>query len=267
MKEIKFTKFNNLKVRYSIEGKGTSIVLLHGFLESLAIFSELTVDLAKHFQVICVDIPGHGKSETNTNNSMDYIADVVNSVLIELQIDKFFIFGHSMGGYATLAFVEKYPEKVVGFGLIHSHPYADPKDKAESRLKEIELIKMGGKEKMYSVNSPKMFADENLIRFKKDVDFAKLLAKQTPDEGIISCIKAMFHRKDLSLFLKNTKLPFLIIQGKKDNYINYETVGKNIQLPENVQNIVLENSGHIGFIEEKELFLDAVKNFINTFVK
>jgi len=263
MKEIKFTKFNNLKVRYSVEGKGKTIVLLHGFLESLAIFSELTIDLAKHFQVICVDIPGHGKSETNTQNSMDYISDVVNSVLNELRIEKYFIFGHSMGGYATLAFVEKYPEKVAGFGLIHSHPYADAQDKAESRLKEIELIKMGGKEKMYSINSPKMFADENLLKFKKDVDFAKLLAKQTPDEGIISCIIAMRDRKDKSMFLKNTNLPFLMIQGKKDNYINYETVGKNIQLPKNAKNLVLENSGHIGFIEEKTLFLNGIIEFIN----
>jgi len=115
MKKIKFTTYNNLKVRYSIEGIGTSVVLLHGFLESLAIFSEFTNDLAKHFQVICIDIPGHGKSQVNSNNSMEYIADTVNFVLAELRIEKFFIFGHSMGGYATLAFVEKYPAVVKAF--------------------------------------------------------------------------------------------------------------------------------------------------------
>jgi len=107
-----------------------------------------------------------------------------------------------------------------------------------------------------------MFADENLLKFKKEVDFAKLLAKQTPDEGIISCIFAMKNRKDMSTFLKNSTLPFLMIQGKKDNYIDYKKVAVNIQLPKDGQKFVLENSGHIGFIEEKNVFLSTLKQFV-----
>lgn len=259
---IKFTKYNNLSVRYSLEGDGIPVVLLHGYLESIEIFEEFSAELANDFQVICIDIPGHGKSETPEANSMEYISKAVKCVLDELKIEKCYLFGHSMGGYATLEFASLFPKRIFGFGLLHSHPYADDEEKKERRNQEIEIIRQGKKELVYSVNSPKMFADDNLEIFKNYVDFAKTLAKQTPDEGIISCITAMKNRKDMAMFLSKTEQPFLLILGKKDNYIDYQKVGVNIQLPVNGQKVVLENSGHIGFIEEKDVFLYNLKQFI-----
>ncbi len=54
--------FNNTTIRFKDEGKGPVIVLLHGYLESLKIWSEFSAELAEHCRVVSIDLPGHGKS-------------------------------------------------------------------------------------------------------------------------------------------------------------------------------------------------------------
>ena len=52
--------------------------------------------------------------------------------------------GHSMGGYITLAFAEKYPEMLRAFGLFHSSAFADDEEKKETRRKAIKSIRENG---------------------------------------------------------------------------------------------------------------------------
>jgi pimeloyl-ACP methyl ester carboxylesterase len=75
----------------------------------------------------------------------------------------------------------------------------------------------------------------------------------------------MMNRPDRSELFKNTDKPFLLIAGLKDNYISYEQVIPRIHLPEKGVLVTLENSGHIGFVEEKENALHVVRDFIMKF--
>ena len=54
------------------------------------------------------------------------------------------MFGHSMGGYITLAFAEKYSELLKGFGLINSTAFADSDERKQRREKSIETIQQNG---------------------------------------------------------------------------------------------------------------------------
>src|SRR4051812_6939833 len=104
---IKHSIFRETKVRYSDKGKGRVIVLLHGFLESLEIFDELSAKLSKSFRVISIDLPGHGQTPVlGYIHSMELMAQCVKSVLDSLHLKKYVVVGHSMGGYAALAFAE-----------------------------------------------------------------------------------------------------------------------------------------------------------------
>jgi pimeloyl-ACP methyl ester carboxylesterase len=62
-------------------------------------------------------------------------------------IDSCWMIGHSMGGYITLAFAEKFPGELKGLGLFHSTVYADDEEKKGVRLKNIEFIKKYGSAK------------------------------------------------------------------------------------------------------------------------
>lgn len=254
---------NNKKIFYTDQGKGKTIVLLHGYLESLDIWSDFSVELSKKFRVISFDIPGHGNSEClSYKHSMEKLAATIKSALKMLSIDKFFLIGHSMGGYITLMFHKLYPEMLSGFSLFHSHPFADSKETINKRLREIKLVEEGHKNLIATFNIPNAFATENIYRFKNEIDVAKKIAIKTTEQGIIANLHAMMNRPDLTKSLENTLLPFLYIAGKKDNYIDFKSVIPKIKMPINSELYVLEKSGHMGFIEEKVESLNILIGFI-----
>jgi pimeloyl-ACP methyl ester carboxylesterase len=118
---IQTIPFKTTTIRFASQGKGKPVVLLHGYLESLEIWNSFASELAKKFQVITIDLLGHGKSGTiNGEASVELMAESVSAVLGYLKITKSVVIGHSMGGYAMLAFAEMFPEQILGIGLFHS---------------------------------------------------------------------------------------------------------------------------------------------------
>ncbi len=256
-------EFKGKKIRYHIQGAGEPVFLIHGYLESLEIWDGFARELAKDHQVIRMDLPGHGSSEVlGDTHSMDLLAEAARTVLDRANIQQCTMFGHSLGGYVTLAFADLYPTRLKGFSLFHSHPFADSEQVRRKRQNEIELVQQGKAEEIFKVNVPKLFADDNLDSMSPQVEWVGKLARKTPGEGIIANLKGMMQRPDRSGLVRNTNKPFLQIAGRKDKYIDYDTVIPKIELPRNGKLLTLENSGHLGFVEEKQRALQGVKNFI-----
>ncbi|MBK7375227.1 MAG: alpha/beta fold hydrolase [Chitinophagaceae bacterium] len=93
------------------------------------------------------DLPGSGKSGVISSQSavgMEEYAEIIKAILVEEKIEKSTMLGHSLGGYITLAFAEKYPGMLNSFGLVHSTAFADSEEKKAARLKSIEFIKKYG---------------------------------------------------------------------------------------------------------------------------
>lgn len=257
------TQFKGKKINYTIQGEGEPLVLIHGYLESLKIWDEFAEDLANDFKVIRMDLPGHGASEViQETHDMELQAGAVKTVLDKNQIDSATVIGHSMGGYVTLAFTDLYPETASHFSLFHSHPFPDSEQVRQNRQNAIENIKAGKKEEICRSHVPKTFADDNLKAFSSHMERAQNIALQTPEEGIIANLKGMMKRPDRSKLVKETKKPFLLIAGKKDNFIDYQTVIPKIEFPEKGEKTTLEYSGHMGFIEEKQRALNIIREFM-----
>ncbi len=264
---IKQLPYKDSNINYKIQGKSKTktVVLLHGYLESLEIWAEFAQELEKEFKIIRIDLPGHGQSGIYGNtHTMDFMAETVKAVIEEEKIDKCYMFGHSLGGYATLAFLENYPQKLSGFSLFHSHPFADTPETIANRNREIELVKQGKKDLIFHVNIPKAFANDNIEKLKYKIEQATRIASLTPDAGIIAVLEGMKRRPDQSEVLKQTTIPFLYVIGKKDNYIPFDMLSR-IDMPEHAETLILENSGHMGFFEERELCAKKIIEFINKY--
>jgi pimeloyl-ACP methyl ester carboxylesterase len=258
-----FLLVKNKKIFFSDRGKGKTVVLLHGYLESSEIWNDFSKKLSKKFRVISFDIPGHGESELlSDEHTMEMIAEAVYRSLKKLDVKMCFMVGHSMGGYVSLMFHKLYPEMLSGFSLFHSHPFADSKETKNNRLREIKLVEDGRKDLIATFNIPFAFASDNTNKFKKEIEAAKTIALKTPQKGIIANLHAMMNRPDLTESLEKTHIPFLYILGKKDNYIDFNTVVSKIKMPVNSEMHVLKNSGHMGFIEEKNESLDILEHFL-----
>jgi pimeloyl-ACP methyl ester carboxylesterase len=260
-------EFNGKKLKYYDSGSGAVIVLLHGYLESSLSWGQFAVKLAENHRVLAIDLPGHGLSETNGEvHSMEYMANSIYFILSELKIEKVFIIGHSLGGYVALAFLDLFPEKLFGYSLFHSHPFADSKETIEKRIREIQIVRAGKKNMMYPDNVTKSFADVNIEKFAASLDRAKEIASRTSDDGIIAVLNGMMTRPSRASLAEKGIVPCLWILGKLDNYINLDTMIAKVALPANASVVILEKSGHVGFIEEEERSLQIVTRFIESII-
>jgi len=246
-------KFENRRVTYSDSGKGQVMVLLHGYLITKEVWQPVAEILSKEFRVLAVDLPGHGDSEVaGETHTMEFLAEAVRAVIIDAGAGEVILAGHSMGGYATLAFAEKYPEMLAGYVLFHSHPWADAPETVEKRQREIDVVRAGKKDIMYPPNISMMFAEHNLVTLAGQVEKVKSLAARNPAEGIIAMLNGMIARPARDSVVEGGRRPLLWILGRHDRYFSPEKALRNISLPDNGEVVILENSGHLGFIEETE---------------
>ncbi len=256
-------RYNDIKVIFRDEGQGVPVVFLHGYLESSEIWLPFTGGLSGQGRMISVDLPGHGESDVAGEvHTMEFMADVVKHVLDQIGVDQCILVGHSMGGYVALAFLANYSERLKALSLFHSHPLADTSETKANREREISLIREGKKELIYNANIPKAFANDNLEKYRDDVDFAREIARKTPGSGIIAVLNGMMQRPDYRETLRNCPVPFLWILGKKDNYIPCEAIMEKVTLPEKGTLTLLDHSGHMGFIEERNISLGIILDFI-----
>jgi pimeloyl-ACP methyl ester carboxylesterase len=259
--------YKGRQIFYSVLGKGTPVVLLHGYLESSEIWDLFAEKLAADCKVISIDLPGHGLSEVfGSVHSMEFMATVIKELLDSLNIQKVFLCGHSLGGYVALAFLELFPDYLSGYCLFHSHPFADSPEAIEKRLREIAIVKAGKKDLMYPDNVTRMFAPSNLRNFQDALQRSKDIASKLPGEGIIAVLNGMIERPSRLKFMEEGKVPCLWILGIMDNYIPCGPIQERVKLPSNAKVVVLKNSGHIGFIEEEDLCVRIINDFMSILI-
>ncbi|MBQ8863972.1 MAG: alpha/beta hydrolase [Rikenellaceae bacterium] len=260
----RFTIANQCVTLVSDTGRGDkTVVLLHGYLESLNVWDELTDLIKKQVRVIALDLPGHGVSEVvGEVHTMDFLADVVADVLRQQEVERATIVGHSMGGYVAVAMLERHPEMVEGIVMMHSTPYADSEEKRTNREREIKLIQSGKKDTLAALTPQQGFASDNVKYFRADIEGLAEQIYLTDDEGICALLRGMMERPDRSKVLSQSKCPKLLVYGAKDNYISREVAERVIAENPDAQVVWLENSGHMGFIEQEDDAAQALIDFV-----
>ena len=129
---------NGKKVFYRQSGEGSAVVVLvHGFGEDGRVWQNL-IDALQNYHLIIPDLPGSGQSEMIDDMSLEGLAEALRQLIVHETATIFYkegepgsvaMIGHSMGGYITLAFAEKYPSMLKAFGLFHSSAFADSEEK------------------------------------------------------------------------------------------------------------------------------------------
>lgn len=258
MSAIKILKKN---INYTDEGTGKVIVLLHGFTESLKIWTSFATQLSKKYRVITIDLPGHGKTDCiGTIHTMELMADVIYTLLKKLKVGKCLMVGHSMGGYVTLAFAEKYPQLLRGFGLFHAHCFADNSAEQENRNRTIAIVNQD-KFSYVAQFIPSLFPVAVHKKFSKQIERLIQRASKMEKEGVVAALEGMKVRKDQTELLKKTDLPVLFILGLKDSRVQAARIWEMISLPAESKVLLLRECGHMGYIEAPEKTCEAIFEF------
>jgi pimeloyl-ACP methyl ester carboxylesterase len=252
------------KLHYYDKGKGETIVLIHGYLESAEIWSGLAEKLSEKFRILSLDLPGHGLSDVYGEvHTMEFMATAIKELLDSMDIRKACLVGHSLGGYVTLAFLELFQDYLSGYSLFHSQPFSDSQEALEKRRREITIVVAGKKDLMYPDNVIRMFAPSNLEKFSKALQRFKDIASRIPGEGIIAVLNGMMIRPSRLSVMEEGRVPCLWILGSMDNYIPCDFIQSKVNLPSNAKVVVLKHSGHLGFIEEEALSVKIISDFVS----
>ncbi len=259
-----FAISNKIPVHILDTKKGdVTIVLLHGYLETLYIFNDLFYLLEKKYRVIAIDLPGHGLSGSNDDvNSMEFSAAVVADVLKICGVEKAFVAGHSMGGYVALHCVKLFPELFEGVILLNSTPFADSPEKREDRAREIDLILAGKLGQIVSLSIPKMFAPQNLRRLDEKVEETIEISETHDPKGIAACIKGLMEREDTKDVLAAQKKAMFVF-GTDDKFIMAEVRDRLIADFPNVKSVIIPETGHNSFVEEPQKVADVIDDFVS----
>lgn len=239
-----------------------TVVLVHGYLESMWVWDSFIPLLYKDVRVVTLDLPGHGISMVKDEvHTMEYLATTIYQALKELGVERCTMVGHSMGGYVALTFCELYGSMLDGLVLMHSHPNADSPEKSLKREQEIKLIAAGKKELISNIAPAARFAEKNRRRFSEEIEEMRAMVIITEDDGILALLRGMGERKDQNAMLQQSAVPQLFIFGTADDYISQEMAQKVVDNNPQAKVLWLENSGHMGFIEEPEICADAILSF------
>lgn len=251
-------KTKNSKLSYIDTGKGNKTLLfIHGFCGSHEYWSDIIAELKDEYRVVAVDLRGHGASEEigKTFSIEDMAADIA-SFLEDLKIGQVYMFGHSLGGYVTLAFAERFPGKLSGFSLIHSTAFPDDEAGKEGRLKSVEKIEMDGIPAFIDGLVPKLFAHSD----DPNIEHTKEIGYKTSESGAIGSLHAMRNRTDRNHVLKDTKLPVLLVAGEQDKVIPAE---KTFSVKgSHINEVILEGSGHMGMLEAPNRLIEEIIRYV-----
>jgi 3-oxoadipate enol-lactonase len=245
---------NGIQLAYDRLGKGTPLVLLHGYPLDHHLWDEVVPLLKDTFDLILPDLRGFGGSSmVDSFSAMEDYASDVAELLDQLGIQQTAIAGHSMGGYVALAFARLFPKRVRGLGLIASQVLADPTERKEARYQSAAEVADKGIGSVVETMAPKLTADKKLQAFARQA-----MERQLP-AAYIGALKAMAERVDSTPLLSAFSFPVVLIHGDADQLIPIERAREvKAALPQ-AHLVEIRGAGHMPMMENKEKTAEALK--------
>src|SRR5687767_11535589 len=245
-------KINNMELAYTRRGKGTPLVLLHGYPLDHHVWDDIVPILEDTFDVILPDLRGFGGSRKVDTPTMDDYASDIAGLLDQLGIQKAVIVGHSMGGYVALAFAKLYPDRVSGLALISSQVIADPPDRKEGRYKSAADVAEKGIGGVVEAMTSKFTSDARLQTI------ARSIMEKQKTGAYIGALKAMAERTDSTALLSTFKFPVMLVHGAADALIPVARAHEaKAALPDSYY-VELKDTGHVPMLEAAKETAEAL---------
>ena len=253
-------QIENKNIHASDAGQGIdldkeTIVFLHGSGLSHIVWS-LTEQFFsnKNFNVLSLDLPGHGNSDGPCLDTIEKIADWLEQVFISLNLEKLTLVGHSQGCLEILEYASKYKnrlKKIVFIGGSNKMPvHSDLIDLAKNGDSDaVKLMMKWGYEgsKKFIGGNPV----EKIIQSPRDI--REILAVD-----LVACN----NYKNGTDAAKSIECPSLFIFGSLDKMVNLEAGKKFSNLVKNSTVHVIEGCGHMIMIEKAFEMRDKVLEFL-----
>ena len=239
---------------------GTTIVLLHGFLENASMWNEISSELSKRNRIVTIDLLGHGRSDClGYLHSMELFSETVEAVLKQLRIRKCIVIGHSLGGYVALAFAERNPQKIKGLCLLNATSNEDDQERKQLRTRANMMIQ-NNFTNMVRMSFTNLFSEVSRVNYADEIKNGLDEALKTSIQGYIAGQEGMKLRPNRNHVLAKNDFKKMIITGRKDPVLDIQ---KSIEEAEKTNSkLIIFPDGHMSHIENFAKLIVVLKNFI-----
>jgi pimeloyl-[acyl-carrier protein] methyl ester esterase len=245
-------------------GQGKPIVLVHGWAMHSGIWRDFAKELAKYFQVTLLDMPGHGRSETQSPFTLD---NVSHSLIEALSYESCCWLGWSLGSEFVVNIAAQFPERVNKLILLAGTPCFVKNEQwpgmgttvldnfSASLLEDSQATLL----RFLSLQIKGMYDQKTALK--------KILAlvseSPAPDRKTLQDGLAILKQTDLRAEFANLKVPVAVILGQLDMLVPF-AVGAKLQalLPE-MELTIIERAGHVPFLSHQQAVVNAVQKFVD----
>lgn len=254
----------------SVKGEGEPVILLHGFTGDHTTWKSLFPYLTHSFQVIAVDLVGHGRTDAPDDckwYDMSEVASQIIKLMDKLNIEQAHLLGYSMGGRLAISIAMLYPNRVKSLLLESTSPGIKTAKGREERIQQDELLAEkilteGIKKFVYyweqiSLFSTQAYLPENI---RQQIRSQRL---KNSEIGLANSLKGMGTGRQPSWWdrLHEIKQPTLLMCGELDEKFCHIADEMKELLPyahlEKVKGV-----GHTIHVEEPSKFGTIVRDFL-----
>lgn len=266
---------NGINIHYLDWGTGGKppIVLLHGLRGHARVWEDVAEALCGDYHVYSMDQRGRGDTDhaPGGDYSTDaFVADLAG-FLDAVGLDKFILFGHSMGGRNSMAFAGKYPERLEGLCIVDIGPKIEPAggNRITEELRALPPHFDNFEDALAHVQTGNRFASEPVMRRRltgqtQTLPDGKLGWKFDPEIREQRINGTAAPAVDLWPALERITCPTLVVRGTETDLLPRESAQQMIDTLAQGTLVEIERAGHMVFEDNPSDFIAAVQDWLNS---
>lgn len=246
-----------MKLFYRKYGEGAPLVILHGLYGSSDNWVSIAKKISNNFTVYLPDLRNHGQSPHSDVHDYDCMSSDLHELVLELNLKKFFLAGHSMGGKTAVRFAMRWPEMLEGLLIADISPFETKARYSEyydqhiailETLVKIEISGAGSRGEVENLFAGKISSEKTRKMILKNIqrnDEGKFSWKINNASLLRNIDKIMDSVADVNSFLEPvTGFPVIFLKGEKSDYIPPEDFKEILRLFPAAEFRVIKNAGH-----------------------
>ncbi|MDO4584979.1 MAG: alpha/beta fold hydrolase [Planctomycetia bacterium] len=255
-----------MNLYYEEKGKGSLLLLIHGFPFDHRMWDDLRELLSETFRVVTPDLRGMGKSplqESQNVVTMAELADDLAELLDRLGVGKCTFCGLSMGGYVGWEFWQRhsgYLEKLI---FCDTNAAADTPEGAAQRYATAQRVES---EKSVAFLADgmagKLLAPRTLTEKPWVVERYRRMVEENSPQGVAAVARGMAQRHDFRSKLREVACPTLVLTGDSDVL---SPPADMLALAESLPDgrfVEIPHAGHLTPMENPHAVAEAIRHFM-----
>lgn len=249
------------------------LVLLHGLRGHARVWEDVAEALCGDYHVYALDQRGRGDTDhaPGGDYSTDaFVADLAG-FLDAIGLDKFILFGHSMGGRNSMAFAGQYPERLERLCIVDIGPRIEPAggNRITEELRNLPPQFDNFEDALAHVQTGNRFASEAVMRRRLggqtyETSDGKIGWKFDPAIREQRINGTAAPAADLWPALERITCPTLVVRGTETDLLTEETARQMIDTLAQGTLVEIERAGHMVFEDNPADFIAAAKNWLNS---